>query len=221
MACLASSAWRGAFSVAALLGLAPGAGALEIKLPQETATYTPSELPGYRLVQQNCMTCHSAQYVQYQPPSSPRGYWDATVRKMKKPFNAPFAEADIPAVVDYLVRTYGAERGASISKDAPASAQDSAPAASSKAVATAGANDASALLAANGCVACHAVDKKLVGPAFKDVAAKYSGKPDALGQVVQSVRAGGAGKWGEVPMPPFPQLSDAELSTLATWILGL
>ena len=194
-------------AAALAFAFAPFAHALDIKLPPETAVYKPSDLPGYRLVQQNCLTCHAAQYVQFQPPSSPRGYWDATVKKMKKPFGAPFAEEDIPAMVDYLVKTYGTQRGTPVvASSAPAVAQ--APA------------TAAALLAANGCIACHAVDKKIVGPAFKDVAAKYAGNPDALGQVKQSIRMGGAGKWGEVPMPPFPQLSDAELNTLASSILG-
>ena len=84
--------------------------AFEITLPLETATYKPSDLPGYHLVQQNCLICHSVQYALYQPPSSPRGYWEAAVKKMKTPFGATFADDDIPAMVDYLVKTYGAER---------------------------------------------------------------------------------------------------------------
>ena len=95
-----------------LLGLfmaIPAAYALEITLPPETASFKPSELPGYLLVQQDCLICHSAQYVQSQPPSMPRSYWEATVKKMKKPFGAPFADDDIPAIVDYLVKTYGAD----------------------------------------------------------------------------------------------------------------
>ncbi len=196
------------YATAFAFAIAPLAHALDIKLPPETSIYKRSDLPGYRLVQQYCLTCHAAQYVQFQPLSSPRGYWDATVKKMKKPFGAPFAEADIPAMVDYLVKTYGAEQGA--------------PGALSIAVASAPSVtlDATALLAANGCNACHAVDKKIVGPAFRDVAAKYAGKPDALGQAKQSIRMGGAGKWGEVPMPPFPQLGEGELNALAFWILA-
>jgi cytochrome c5 len=84
-------------------------------LPPETAAYGASDLPGYQLVQRNCAGCHSAQYVAMQPPSSPRAWWDATVKKMKKPFGAPFPDEDVPAMVDYLVKTYGAER-----KTAPA-----------------------------------------------------------------------------------------------------
>jgi sulfite dehydrogenase len=79
-------------------------------LPPETAVYTASDLPGYQLVQRHCAGCHSAHYVAMQPPSSPRAWWDAAVKKMKKPFGAPFPDDDIPAMVDYLVKTYGAER---------------------------------------------------------------------------------------------------------------
>ena len=81
-----------------------------ITLPPETAAYAASDLPGYQLVQRNCAGCHSAHYVAMQPPSSSRTYWDATVKKMKKPFGAPFPDEDIGAMVDYLVKTYGAER---------------------------------------------------------------------------------------------------------------
>ena len=77
-----------------------------------------------------------------------------------------------------------------------------------------------ALAAKNGCLGCHAVATKLVGPAYKDVAAKYAGQADAQAMLVQSIRNGGAGKWGELPMPPHPKLSDAELKKLATWILS-
>jgi hypothetical protein len=84
--------------------------ALDIALPPDTVAYRPSDLPGYQLVQQNCLICHSAHYPQMQPGSSPRGYWEATVKKMKKPFGAQFADEDIPPMVDYLVKTYGAER---------------------------------------------------------------------------------------------------------------
>ena len=84
--------------------------ALGIQLPPETAVFKPSYLPGYILAQRNCMTCHSVHYIQSQPPASPRDYWEATVKKMKVPFGAKFADEDIPAIVDYLVKTYGAER---------------------------------------------------------------------------------------------------------------
>jgi mono/diheme cytochrome c family protein len=93
----------------ATLTAASAAVALDITPPPETAAYRPSNLPGYQLAQRNCMTCHSAQYVATQPPSS-RTYWEATVKKMKKPFGAQFPDEDIPALVDYLSKTYGTER---------------------------------------------------------------------------------------------------------------
>ena len=79
-------------------------------IPAETAALRESGLPGYALVRRNCPACHSAQYILFQPPGLPRTYWDATVRKMKKPFGAAFPDDDIPAMVDYLAKTYGAER---------------------------------------------------------------------------------------------------------------
>ena len=82
-----------------------------VTMPPETAVFRASDLPGYQLVQRNCATCHSAHYVTTQPPASSRAYWDATVRKMKKPFGAQFPDEDVPAMVDYLVKTYGVERG--------------------------------------------------------------------------------------------------------------
>ena len=81
-------------------------------LPPETVVYRESSLPGYQLVQRNCIGCHSAHYVQTQPPTLGRTYWENTVKRMKKPFGAPFPDADIAAMVDYLVKTYGAERPA-------------------------------------------------------------------------------------------------------------
>jgi cytochrome c len=69
------------------------------------------------------------------------------------------------------------------------------------------------------CMACHAVATKLVGPAYKDVAAKYKGQKDAEDKLVQKVMKGGAGVWGQVPMPPN-QVTDAEAHTLVKWVLS-
>lgn len=70
------------------------------------------------------------------------------------------------------------------------------------------------------CMACHTVDKKLVGPAYKDVAAKYAGKADAVKMLAAKVKAGGKGAWGEIPMPPNPAVKDADIETLVKWILA-
>ena len=71
------------------------------------------------------------------------------------------------------------------------------------------------------CMSCHQIDSKLVGPAYKDVAAKYAGQPDAAGKLAQKVMKGGAGVWGAVPMPANPQVSEAEAKQLVAWILTL
>jgi cytochrome c len=71
------------------------------------------------------------------------------------------------------------------------------------------------------CMACHAIDKKLVGPAYKDVAAKYAGQKDAVDKLAQKVLKGGSGVWGAVPMPANPQVTEAEAKQLVSWILTL
>jgi cytochrome c len=70
------------------------------------------------------------------------------------------------------------------------------------------------------CMACHSVANKVVGPAFKDVAAKYAGQKDAEDKLVQKVLKGGSGVWGAVPMPANPQVSEAEARTLVKWVLS-
>jgi cytochrome c len=69
------------------------------------------------------------------------------------------------------------------------------------------------------CMACHAVDKKLVGPSYKEVATKYAGQKDAVDKLAEKVIKGGSGVWGPVPMPPNPPVSEAEAKTLVAWIL--
>ena len=78
---------------------------------------------------------------------------------------------------------------------------------------------ATALLTKYNCQACHAVDKKLVGPAYKEVAAKYAGDGAAPAKLQQKVKAGGSGVWGTIPMPPN-NVPDADLKALVTWILA-
>ena len=76
------------------------------------------------------------------------------------------------------------------------------------------------LAKAKNCMACHAVANKLVGPAFKDVAAKYAGQKDAEAKLTAKVLKGGAGAWGAVPMPANPQVSEAEAKTLVKWVMA-
>ncbi|MDR7308502.1 c-type cytochrome [Rhodoferax saidenbachensis] len=78
-----------------------------------------------------------------------------------------------------------------------------------------------ALATSKNCLACHAVDKKLVGPAYKDVAAKYKGDKTAADKLATKIIKGGSGVWGAVPMPANSQVNEAESKKLAAWILSL
>jgi len=78
-----------------------------------------------------------------------------------------------------------------------------------------------ALAKAKNCLACHSIDKKVVGPAYKDVAAKYAGQKDAANKLAAKVIKGGVGVWGQIPMPANAQVNEAEAKQLVQWILSL
>ncbi|MCG7599859.1 c-type cytochrome [Halomonas sp. McH1-25] len=84
---------------------------------------------------------------------------------------------------------------------------------------TAFAVDGETLFKTKACAACHAIDAKMVGPAYTDVAAKYDGQDDAVAILVDSILHGSQGKWGPIPMPPNPSVTEEEANTLAEWIL--
>ena len=77
-----------------------------------------------------------------------------------------------------------------------------------------------ALATSKNCMACHAVDKKLVGPSYKDIATKYAGQADALDKLSNKVLKGGSGAWGPVPMPANAQVNDTDAKKLVAWILA-
>jgi cytochrome c551/c552 len=200
---------------ALLMGISIPISAKDISLPPETIAWRESALPGYQKVLQQCMTCHSALYAEYQPTTTTRGYWEAQVKRMKNVFNAPLADADIPLITDYLVNTYSVERSSPPPKLSAAGSHSVAAAATASAKTA----NVSALLQNNACLSCHAIDRKLVGPAYKEVAAKYGNDKDALGKVMASIKNGGSGRWGAVPMPPYARLSPDELGALAKFVL--
>src|SRR5262249_61476706 len=78
-----------------------------------------------------------------------------------------------------------------------------------------------ALAKSSGCFACHSVDKKLVGPAYKEIAAKYRNDKTAPSKLVQKVKDGGKGVWGDIPMAPNAHVKDADIKTLVDWILEM
>ncbi len=77
-----------------------------------------------------------------------------------------------------------------------------------------------ALATSKNCMACHAVDKKLVGPSYKDVAAKYKADKSAVDKLAAKIVKGGSGVWGAVPMPANPQVNEAEAKKLAAWVMS-
>ena len=128
--------------------------------------------------------------------------------------------APAAAVPAPLASTAPTAAAASVSGVTPA-ATTAAPSATAK---TSGPLDLAAgqaLMQKDGCGACHALDKKIVGPAYQDVAAKYKGDAGAFAKLTQKVKAGGAGVWGPVPMPPNAQVADSDITALVSWILAL
>jgi cytochrome c len=88
------------------------------------------------------------------------------------------------------------------------------------AVAAVDAAAAQAIYKANACASCHAVDRKLIGPAYVDIAAKYKNDPGAGARLEKVVKNGGSGVWGAIPMPSHPRMSDADIRTVVDWILA-
>ncbi|MFO1361851.1 MAG: c-type cytochrome [Burkholderiales bacterium] len=78
-----------------------------------------------------------------------------------------------------------------------------------------------ALAKKHNCTACHAVDKKMIGPAYKDVAKKYKGQADAAAKLAEKVKKGGSGVWGAVPMPPNATVPDGDIQKLVAWVLAM
>jgi cytochrome c551/c552 len=179
---------------------------VKIELPLETAVY--KQAPGADLANAQCLTCHSAEYISTQP-LMPRAFWKASVDKMIGKYGAPVPAEQVDALADYLSKNYGT--------DATNAAIASTPV---KEISTSVGGDAKQLMQKSGCFNCHMLDKKFIGPSYKDVAGKYKGNPEALAKVSHQITQGGSGLWGPIPMPPFKQLSEGEVKMVATWILG-
>ena len=158
--------------------------------------------PGSTLTETKCKICHELQHIRRTPLS--RGEWADNLKNMKER-GTPMTDAEQAVILDYLSVYYNRE------KPAPAPAADT--------IATASDDPIEKLLGANGCTACHALDKKVVGPAFREVAAKYAGDAGAGLRLAAKIKAGGQGNWGNVPMPPNPGLSEQDLQALSRWIL--
>lgn len=189
------------------------AAAHTITLPVETAKLKASILPGYMIAQQKCAICHSADYINLQPPGMTLKQWTAEVTKMQHAYGAPITDDDIKMIGEYLAVTYGNEK---MSATSVAAKTETVTATNEIAKSI----DIKTLLGNNACLGCHAINSKIVGPAYHDVAERYRNNPQALATVMANIKAGGANKWGEMAMPPFSLLSDAELKALAEFVLS-
>ncbi len=187
--------------------------ALTLRLLQETAKLKPSKLPSYQVAMQKCAICHSADYINQQPPGMNQAQWTAEVRKMEHAYAAPLSDAEVNQIGEYLAVTYGTAKA-----PAPVAMAAATPV-TAPVAAAGGAMDVQALLTANACLGCHAINQKVVGPSYHDVAMKYKGDAQAQGKLEASIRAGGAGKWGQVPMPAFAGLKPQEVNALAAFVL--
>jgi cytochrome c551/c552 len=181
--------------------------ALDIQLPPETGAFRQDK--GAEIANGQCLICHSVEYVVMQP-SMPRTFWKSSVQKMQQKYGAPIPDDQVEAVVDYLTKNYGVGTNGTVSST-QATVQTQAPAQS----------DGPKVAARYGCFGCHNTSMKVIGPAYKEIAAKYKADPDAFGKIDQQIHKGGSGKWGYIIMPPFPQITAAETKILADWILGL
>jgi cytochrome c551/c552 len=183
----------------------------DIRLPEETAVLKSSPLPGYQVASQKCGICHSADYINLQPPNMSFAQWTAEMVKMQHAYGAPITDSDIKLLSVYLTASYGdAATLPGTAEEMPAPRLEAA---------TRGGVDVDLVLARNNCLTCHALTQKVVGPAYHDVAIKYKNDPDAGVKVQESIRAGGSGKWGPVPMPAFPKLDAQELQALSEFVL--
>ncbi len=180
-------------------------------LPPETAQLKKSIHPGYIIAQQKCSICHSADYINLQPPGMNLSQWTKEVTKMQHAYGAPLTNQDIQVISEYLATTYGNEKAAVTTK---VKTKIAAP------VKTANVMDVKTLLANNTCLSCHAIKQKVLGPSYHDVAERYRKNPKAIETVMANIKAGGVNKWGATPMPPFAGLSDAELKVLAKFVLS-
>ena len=159
--------------------------------------------PGSTLTENKCKPCHELQHIT-RARLSP-GEWADNLRNMKER-GAPLTEEDMRVILEYLSTYYNRE------KPAPPPSPDT--------LAAGGDDPVQQLLNKHACNGCHAVDKRIVGPSFQEVAAKYAREAGAAERLAAKIRAGGQGAWGQVPMPPNPGLSDTDLKTIVGWVLG-
>ena len=158
--------------------------------------------PGSTLTENKCKICHELQHIR-RAQLSP-GEWADNLRNMKAR-GTPMTDEEMRAILEYLAVYYNRD------KPAPAPSPDTL---------AAGEDDpVQKLLNANACSGCHALDKRVVGPSFREVAAKYAADRNAPLRLANKIRGGGQGVWGQVPMPPNAAMQEADLRRIVAWVL--
>jgi cytochrome c551/c552 len=193
---------RVCFLILAASALNGFAAPLKIELPPESGSFKLG--PGSEIANGQCLTCHSVEYVATQPVM-PRPFWAASVKKMREKYGAPVPPEQVDALVDYLAHNYGTNGTSTAATNASSILM---------------AKDGPSVATKYGCLSCHNVSAKIVGPAYKEIADKYRNDPAAKAKIEEQVQKGGSGKWGPVLMPPFPQITAAETKLLTDWILS-
>jgi cytochrome c len=158
-------------------------------------TLTPGK--GVELTTARCVICHDAQHITRTKLS--RGEWEFNIKNMIER-GAPIAPAEIALILEYLATYYN---------------RDTAP----PPQVAAASDDPATLATRHACIACHAVDKRVVGPSFREIATKYAGDAAARDALAKKIKDGGAGVWGSTPMPPNAAVSEPDLQRLTAWIL--
>jgi cytochrome c len=188
------------FAVAGTLLLAGGMAIAPLSAQESAPARTLTPGKGADLTMARCALCHEITHITRARLS--RGEWQDNVRNMVER-GMPIAPEEIPLVVDYLATYYN---------------RDSAPPAPDRA-AEAAQDPMQRLLADNACLSCHAVDRQVIGPSFREVASRYAGDTGAGARLAAKIKAGGAGSWGTTPMPPHAGLTDGQLAQITEWVL--
>ena len=212
----------GAVLVIVALELSLTSYAAEIQLPPETGAF--KQDTSAELANGQCLICHSVEYVTSQPLMG-RAFWKASVVKMQQKYGAPIADAQVEPLVDYLTKNYGIATNNAGASAPPATTGSGSQSGSVPVAAPAHSASASIdgqqLAMKYGCLGCHNAQTKIVGPSYREIAAKYKNDGDAFAKIDQQIHKGGSGKWGPIIMPPFPQISPVETTVLSDWILSL
>jgi cytochrome c551/c552 len=158
--------------------------------------------PGSTLTENKCKICHELQHIRRTPLS--RGEWADNLKNMRER-GTPMTDEELAIILDYLSLYYS---------------RDPAPSPTPDSLSTAGSDPIAKLLEAHACGGCHSLDKRVVGPSFREIAQRYAGDAGAAARLAVKVRSGGQGAWGQVPMPAAAGIADPDLAMLLDWVLG-